>query len=314
MIPGISVIVPTRNREDTIGRAVRSVLQSKRADIEIVVVDDGSTDATRARLTEIDDPRLVVQWLDSPGNANRARNTGAAVARGPVLAFLDSDDAYGPGRIDRLLTFFTDRPDVDCLIGGYVDISPRRSRVQRLPRTNPGREALRRMLVAHLLPLTNSAIAVRRRAFEAVGGYDEAMRRHQDRELLLRLSTSHSISFGAETDIEKHRAADSMSHDLDGYIAGLDALVARHGDYRSPQNIRIFRYLIVRGILKAVTTGQWGAAAREISQWRAARHLPKDYLRCLLAYPAGRRERFRARDATMADPIAEPGIRRAACT
>jgi glycosyltransferase involved in cell wall biosynthesis len=298
-----------RNRQDTIGRAVHSVLQCARSDIEVVVVDDGSTDATAVRLAEIDDPRLVVKRLQSTGNANRARNTGAAAARGPLLAFLDSDDAFEPERCARLIGFFAEHPDVDCLLDGYVDISARGSHVQRMPRATPDSEGLRRMLVAHLLPLTNSAITVRRAAFEAVGGYDEQMFRHQDRELLLRLAANHRIRFGAETDVRKYRGNSSISHDFDGYIAGLDALVARCRDYHLPENARLFRYLIVRGILKTLASGRWLAAGREIRQWRNSEHLPKDYLRCLLAYPSGRRERLRAQERTRAAPAHPSSLR-----
>jgi glycosyltransferase involved in cell wall biosynthesis len=289
----LSVIIPTRNRLPTIGRAVKSALFCRRADIEVVVVDDGSTDGTSSYLADIGDPRLRVEALASTGNANRARNIGAGIAQGAILAFLDSDDVYGVGRIDRLIAFFGENPGVDCLVDGYVDISRREKRIHRLGITAADGGKIRRMLLAHLMPLTNSAISIRRAAFEAIGGYDEKMPRHQDRELLLRVAANRRLSFGQSIDVEKYRARNSISHEFDGYVAGLDALVARCPDYHLPENVDVLRYLVVRGILKAVNTGHWIAAVRELRRWQAAQHLPKDILKCLLAYPEGRRQRRR---------------------
>jgi glycosyltransferase involved in cell wall biosynthesis len=291
----LSVVIPTRNRGGAVRRAVESTLISPRSDIETIVVDDGSSDDTALNISQIGDRRLRLHRLESTGNANRARNVGARISSGALIAVLDSDDLFGPDRIDRLIDFFSRHPDVDCLVDGYVAAGRGSPRVHRMPRGTPGPEEIRRMLLAHLLPLTNSAITIRRAAFEAVGGYDESMRRHQDRELLLRVAAAgHSIRFGDATDVEKHRLDRSMSHDLDGYIAGLDALAARCPDYRLGENAEIFRYLTVRGIVKAVASGRWAAAFREFRAWRRAEHLPKDYLSCFAAYRAGSRQRRQA--------------------
>ena len=68
----------------------------------------------------------------------------------------------------------------------------------------------------------------------AVGGYDEGMPRHQDRELLLRLSRDHSIWLGRDTDVDKHRMTKSLSHEYIGYIAGMDALAVPHTQSQEP--------------------------------------------------------------------------------
>jgi glycosyltransferase involved in cell wall biosynthesis len=292
--PLLSVVIPTRNRNDVICRSVQSVLCSPRADIEVVVVDDGSFEPVTGRVSGIDDQRLRLHRLESNGNANRARNTGARLSRSDLIAFLDSDDLFRPDRVDRLIDFFTDSPDVDCLVDGYVEFSRGGERKHLMPPSMPGPPEIRQMLLAHLIPLTNSAITVRRSAFEAIGGYDEAMPRHQDREFLMRMARAHSIRFGNGTDVEKHRGSRSISHEFDGYIGGLDALAARAPDYYLPENEQIFRYLIARGIVKAIASGKWAAALREFQAWRRAKNLPKDYLNCLRAYRLGRRQRILA--------------------
>lgn len=290
------MVIPTRDRGDVIRRSVDSVLCSPRPDLEVIVVDDGSSDDTAVRLSAIADERFRYHRLESKGNANLARNTGARLSRAPLIAFLDSDDAFGPGRPERLIDFFARRNDVECLVDGYVEFSRGRRHAHRMPDINPGQAALRYMLLAHMVPLTNSAITLRRSAFESIGGYDESMPRHQDRELLLRLAGTHSIWLGNEADVEKYRMTRSISHEFDGYIEGLDALAARVGDYQLPENSQLFRYLTVRSILKALATGHWPSALREFGNWRRADNLPKDYLRCFGAYRSGRRRRFGTRN------------------
>jgi len=91
--PRFSVVIPTYNREASIQRTLDSCLGQSFSDLELIVVDDGSTDATLARLRSIDDPRLVVVAQDNAGPAS-ARNHGMRVARGDYIAFLDSDDRW----------------------------------------------------------------------------------------------------------------------------------------------------------------------------------------------------------------------------
>jgi glycosyltransferase involved in cell wall biosynthesis len=286
--PELSVVIPTRNRANVVRRAVASVLADLTVNVEVIVVDDGSTDDTERVLSAIDDPRLRVRRLESGGDANRARNTGAGMARSGLLAFLDSDDAFDPVRARRLIAFFSARPEIDCLVDGFVETSRGAPHVHAQPQLGPDAGRMRRLLLLHQIPLTNSSITVRRAAFEEVAGFDEAMPRHQDRELLLRLALVHAVALGDSTDVTKYRERRSISHEHRGYIAGVDALAARCPDYHLPENGDFFRYLIVRGIVKAVSTGHWVAAAQEWRAWRDARHLPKDYLRSLLAYSRGR--------------------------
>ena len=293
-MPAISIVIPTRNRARTVCRAINSILASDRLDIELIVVDDGSTDETPSLLSENADPRFSWQRLASEGNANRARNFGARLSRSTLIAFLDSDDAFEQSRIARLISFYARYPHVDCLLDGYTEVKAGRVSVHRQPSVTPSSSEIRRLLLMHCLPLTNSALSLRRSAFEAIGGYDEALPRHQDRELLLRLAVDHTIRFGQETDLIKYREAVSLSHSLIGYIAGLDRLAARCQEYRKAEYADIFRYLAVRGIIKALTQGRLIAALHEMQQLARAQNLPKGFLRSLVRYRAGRRQRMQA--------------------
>jgi len=95
MKPRFSIIVPTFNRADTILETLNSCLAQSLADLQVVVVDDGSSDDTLAVLKQVDDDRLVVVSQENAGPA-AARNHGMSVAHGQYIAFLDSDDTWYP--------------------------------------------------------------------------------------------------------------------------------------------------------------------------------------------------------------------------
>jgi glycosyltransferase involved in cell wall biosynthesis len=106
----VSVVIPTYNRAPLIGRALESVLSQSRAGDEVIVIDDGSTDDTEAKLAPWRD-RVVYRKVPN-GGAGRARNAGLALARRPLIAFLDSDDEWLPGKLEVQRRFLDARPDI----------------------------------------------------------------------------------------------------------------------------------------------------------------------------------------------------------
>ena len=290
--PRLAVVVPARNRRESLPRTLASVLSNPRRDIELAVVDDGSEDGTDDYLASLSDPRLIWRRLPVRAGANHARNEGVALTTAPLIAFLDSDDAFRPDRMNRLITHFDANPDIACTIDGFSDVSDRHQRLHELPRSTPDGEKLRQLLLNHCIPLTNSTVTVRRSAFSAVGGYDPQLMRHQDREFLVRLARDHRIVLGSATDVLKYRTANSISHAHEGYIKGLDNLVALCPDYRTAGYAPILSYLTMRGILKALAQGHFSVALAELEAWRTAANLPRG-LRVLPGYISGRRQRRR---------------------
>ena len=115
--PRFSVVVPTYDRADSLGATLESVFAQTLPDLELVVVDDGSTDDTLARLAEVDDPRLVVESQPNAGPA-AARNRGMRRARGAHVAFLDSDDRWHPEFLETVAAAL--EPDPDVLVYGQI--------------------------------------------------------------------------------------------------------------------------------------------------------------------------------------------------
>jgi glycosyltransferase involved in cell wall biosynthesis len=290
----LAVVIPTFNRAHTIRRAVDSVLASRRADIELAVVDDCSSDGTPEILAGISDPRLILLRMSTSGRANLARNHGARSTSAPLLAFLDSDDEFLPGRVERLIRFFADNPGADAALDGFHVASGRARRLfSPPPRSATGTELVD-LLVCHALPLTNSVLSVRRTAFEEVGGFDPELRRHQDRDMLLRLARRHAVAIGTAADVVKHQSADSFSRHATGYISGLDDLVGRHAAFLAPEHRDILGYLVARVILREAAAGRLMSTLSVLKALSAVSHLPFGAMSALARYRSGRRIRKRA--------------------
>ena len=103
----VSVIIPTHDRAAVLGRAVSSVLAQTWTDFELVVVDDGSTDATPAVLAGFSDSRLKGIRRENKG-VSAARNAGIAATSAPWIALLDSDDYWMPDKLSKQLRFLAE--------------------------------------------------------------------------------------------------------------------------------------------------------------------------------------------------------------
>jgi glycosyltransferase involved in cell wall biosynthesis len=120
----VSVIIPTHNFADFIEDAVASALNQDVVGLEVIVVDDGSTDDTPDRLARISDPRLRSIRL-AHGGVGVARNRGLSLARGRYFAFLDADDRWRPGKLARQIALLESEPDVGFVFTNFVRFDDR---------------------------------------------------------------------------------------------------------------------------------------------------------------------------------------------
>ena len=121
MAATVSVILPTYNRSGSLHAAISSVLTQSYRDIELIVVDDGSSEDIEGLVRSIGDPRIVFIRRMTNGGAAAARNTGVAQAKGKYIAFQDSDDLWLPRKLERQIAFFAKLPDdVGVVTGGKL--------------------------------------------------------------------------------------------------------------------------------------------------------------------------------------------------
>lgn len=216
--PLVSVIIPAYNREHTIQRAVNSVLAQTYRPVEIIVVDDGSTDATADQLQEYGDRvRLVRQKNGGPSSA---RNAGIRQANGEIISFLDSDDAWLPEKLAcqvALLEQLRPHGVLCCICNARMvnaDGTERTSFAAAglLPHepsgiwANPAEVLLTRFI------LSNQTLAVRRELLERTGFFNEKFRLLEDYDLALRLALMGPWAYVAEPLVVWHGgAANSLS-------------------------------------------------------------------------------------------------------
>ena len=183
-IPQVSVVIPTFNRAWCLAEAVDSVLSQEFKDFELIVVDDGSTDATPQLLQGYGDAILLLHREN--GGVSAARNAGIAAARGELIAFLDSDDVWLPGKLGRQVEFFNTH--AEALICQTEELWVKNGR-----RVNPGKRHRKRggMIFEASLELclvSPSAVMARRALFNQVGLFDERLPACEDYDLWLRVS------------------------------------------------------------------------------------------------------------------------------
>ncbi len=189
MTPEVSVIIPTFNRRAMLREAIDSVLAQSIPAFELIVIDDGSTDGTAEHLAHLAETiRIKIDRIEHRGSA-AARNRGAALARAPLIAFLDSDDLWSPTKLERQLAFMRDNPG--CAISQTNEIWIRSAR-----RVNSGRRHLKRagdIFVDSLRTclIGMSSVMLRTDLFRSSGGFDEQMAAAEDYDLWLRILIDH---------------------------------------------------------------------------------------------------------------------------
>ena len=174
----------TYNAAAWLGEAVASVLGQTFGDLELIVIDDGSTDETPVLLAALRDPRLRVERQSRSGLTG-ALTRALGLARAPLLARLDADDLAAPGRLERQRAYLAAHPEIGLLGTAAREVDPD-GRERRIVRPPVDDRTLRRMLIRRN-PFVHSSIMMRRDLVERAGGYDVAFPVGQDYDLWLRL-------------------------------------------------------------------------------------------------------------------------------
>lgn len=184
--PLVSIVLPTRDRGDFLGRAIASVTAQTYPHWELLVVDDGSVDDTAARLAAFDHPR-VRSFRAGGGGVCAARNVALGQVRGELVAYLDDDNLMHPDWLKAVVWGFEQRPDADVLYGAFVvDDSARILRMERgdLPRLYFHRYDHHAVAESNIADI--GCIAHRAGLPEA--RFDESLREMGDWDLFLRLT------------------------------------------------------------------------------------------------------------------------------
>ncbi len=219
----VSVVIPTFNDERYLEECIRSVMQQTLGNVQIVVVDDCSTDGTQAIVANIGAPNLhSVRHEINRGQA-AARNTGLEIAQGQYVAFLDADDTMHPENLSRKVEALEQHPDV-ALVHSAVESMDEHGNVLGPRRSNVKRADVR---VEQLFPallhgnlIVHSSVLVRRNAVDDVGAWDPELRYADDWDLWIRLSRRYKFAYIDEQLVRKRVRLESV--EWSGYVTNRD--------------------------------------------------------------------------------------------
>ena len=206
--PLVSIIIPVFNRENLIGKSVDSALMQNYGNREIIVVDDGSTDRTVEVLEGYGSRITLVRQKNSGPSA--ARNLGVKISHGEILAFLDSDDSWSEDKISRQVELLLKGGErVPCCICNAsihsIDHHQTNSfdSADVLSHLDSGYWLNADEIIASRFILFNQVVAVRKSAFERIGGFRESLDVLEDYDLALRLSLLGPWAFISDPLVQK---------------------------------------------------------------------------------------------------------------
>jgi glycosyltransferase involved in cell wall biosynthesis len=254
--PRVSVIIPAFNAARYIARTLDSLLAQTYPDIEIIVIDDGSTDDTAACVAEYG-PRVRYAWQPNSGGCSKPRNHGIALATGELLVFIDSDDLMAPHRIASEVEALMQHPEANLVFSNYRDFEDSRieaishfdtcARLSRLLKSQRHANdivVLTPGVSAELLLTENfghSSPMIRRPVLEAVGLYDEILRASEDFDFQYRVAEAGPIAVIPQVGWYKrqHQSSMSSNHEniLTHKILTRLRLLAREADARRRRQI-----------------------------------------------------------------------------
>lgn len=220
-MPRVSVVLPTYNRAAFLKRSIGSVLGQSCRDLELIVVDDGSTDDTERLVAGYVDDRVRYIRRDSNRGAGAARNTGIALAKGRYIAFQDSDDEWLPSKLERQLAVLDKSPaDVGVAYSSFWRVDgPSRVLIPPADAAAPVDGDIHRTLLNENF-VGVPVVLIKAECFSDGRAFNETLAMFEDWELWLRLSRSYrfryipeplAVSYGTPSSVNSQCAARRMA-------------------------------------------------------------------------------------------------------
>lgn len=240
--PRISVVIPARNAAEDLPHALKTVVSQGVDDLEILIADDGSTDATETILSDAKrkDPRILHLRTGGIGPA-AARNAAIEKARAPLIAFLDADDRWLPGKLIRQIVFHDAVPSATFSCTDYRHRGPEGDdlgpcfaywpRWARLPWTDGAFAVLpdAAALVAAENAVGTATVVARKDALLASGGFDPSLKSASDWEMWIRLALDGPVGYSTGIDMDYRMIPGSVTSNRALRIACMERIIERHG-------------------------------------------------------------------------------------
>lgn len=275
--PVVSVVIPVFNGAPFVAKAVESVLAQGVPNVEIIVVDDGSTDGTQTVLAGLAETAGIRWFQQDHGGPARSRNRGIGEAKGEFIALLDCDDLWLPDKLEAQLAVMRSRPTVGVVHTDY-EVVDEQGRIEDRVQARHSREPLVRAFAGGHTALP-STLLIRRAVLDRVGALDAELYGSEDSDLTIRLHAATEFACIDRVLVRKLQrghgyrdmAFDEMTHRLKvlasrrRFLERLEQRPSLTSDQRAAVNREWANYFLLRGWV-AEQCGQSAEARRHYLQ------------------------------------------------
>ena len=270
----VSVIIPSFNHARYLRECVDSVLAQDHATLEIIVVDDGSSDGSLEILRSYGSRIQLLQ--QQRGRQARARNLALGVARGELIAFLDSDDRYRPGRISAAVAAFAAQPQAALVWADHALIDEQGAPLGDVRWAARDADFRRELISGN--PICNATATVRRAVLDEIGGFDERVPRVCDGAAWYQIAArGHAFVHLPQVvlDYRQHAGNDSarfapMTHDRDTALLAAAQACVQRGVFSTAAELAWLRGALLRQFaFRAAAWVQRQIGSGALGEWRA---------------------------------------------
>jgi glycosyltransferase involved in cell wall biosynthesis len=251
--PTVSIIIPTYNRKQSIGRSVKSVLNQTYQDFELIIVDDGSTDGTREVVAGFNDERIrYVRHEENKGEA-AARNTGIKAARCDYIAYQDSDDEWLPEKLAKQMELLEHAPpEVGVIYTGFWKTQNHRRTYVPFPWVNQKNGDIHKELLKGNF-VGSPVVLIKKECFDRVGLFDERLCNLVDWEMWLRISKHYHFRCVDEPLVVAHYDSGNVSDNPHSLIDALELVLAKNSSELKAKKKLLAYYRINIGNLLVIS-------------------------------------------------------------
>ncbi|WP_167604639.1 glycosyltransferase family 2 protein [Maribellus sediminis] len=237
----VSVIIPTYNRANVIAESINSVLNQTYSNLELIIVDDYSTDNTEEIIRNMGDRRLVYYKLDKNRGACFARNYGIEKARGELIAFQDSDDIWLPTKLEKQVSCIN---ELDGSYGmvycSFTRNYGSKSIVPRPQEKNTSGNIHKKLLYGNFIG--TPTILCKRDIFNKTGSFDDSLTALQDWDLVLRISKEYKIMHLKESLVNARITSDSITKNFNKGILAREYFFSKHKEDMDKMTLRKWHF------------------------------------------------------------------------
>ncbi len=227
----VSVIIPTYNRENLIERSVRSVLNQTYENLEVIVVDDGSTDNTEEVVKSIRDERIIY-FKQKNGGAAMARNTGVTLATADYIAFHDSDDVWREDKLLKQMQFLKDNPEYGMVYSNFKFHRLDGNSYSVPEDIKPIGQLSGDIFLTVLINNTVGAptMVIRKELFEEIGGFNEALSCLEDWDFAIRFAENFYVGYIDEDLMDAYQQTNGVSSNGKDYFDIRCGMICKYKD------------------------------------------------------------------------------------